>query len=224
MPDAIHPIPASAAERRSRERTARRKTMIAAAIAVFGEKGFAEATMDEIAERAGFGKGTFYNYFDDKQALLAAAFEEAYDGLVALVVDYFDDAARVDPAPDARAVFRGFIAHLTNYFAEHHSVFVVMMKEAHRLAFDPVSSHVAFLGLQRDRVAAAIEVPLQAAMDRGELRPLPARTVAHLLMGNVQAYLMTAACAAPAGHAAGTPTETADFLTTVLFDGLLPSR
>lgn len=195
--------------------------MIGAAIEVFGEKGFAEATMDEIAERAGFGKGTFYNYFDDKQALLAAAFEEAYDGLVALVVDYFD-ATRTSPARPARDVFHGFIAHLTAYFAEHHSVFVVMMKEAHRLAFDPTAAHVAFLGLQRDRVAAAIEAPLQAAMDRGELRPLPARTVAHLLMGNVQAYLMTAACSAPAGHAAGTPAETADFLTTVLFDGLLP--
>lgn len=180
--------------------------------------------MDEIAERAGFGKGTFYNYFEDKQALLTAAFEEAYDGLVALVVDYFDEATQARPARPAREVFHGFIAHLTAYFAEHHSVFVVMMKEAHRLAFDPTASHVAFLGLQRDRVAAAIGAPLKAAMDRGELRALPPRTVAHLLMGNVQAYLMTAACSAPAGHAAGTPNETADFLTTVLFDGLLPPR
>jgi AcrR family transcriptional regulator len=223
MPDLLHATHAPAAERRSRERTARRKAMIGAAIAVFGEKGFAEATMDEIAERAGFGKGTFYNYFDDKQALLAAAFEEAYDGLVALVVDYFKDA-EVAPGRPVRDVFHGFIAHLTGYFAEHHSVFVVMMKEAHRLAFDPAANHVAFLGLQRDRVAAAIEAPLQLAMNRGELRQLPARPVAHLLMGNVQAYLMTAACTAPAGQASGTPADTADFLTTVLFDGLLPTR
>jgi AcrR family transcriptional regulator len=222
MSDTLHASPAAAAERRSRERSARRKVMIGAAIAVFGEKGFAEATMDEIAERAGFGKGTFYNYFDDKQALLAAAFEEAYDGLVALVVDYFRDTTRA--GRPVREVFHGFIAHLTAYFAEHHSVFVVMMKEAHRLAFDPAASHVAFLGLQRDRVAAAIEQPLRAAMDRGELRVLPARTVAHLLMGSVQAYLMTAACTAPAGHEAGAPADTADFLTTVLFDGLLPAR
>jgi AcrR family transcriptional regulator len=224
MTELLHTPHAPAAERRSRERSARRKAMIGAAIAVFGEKGFQEATMDEIAERAGFGKGTFYNYFDDKQALLAAAFEEAYDGLVALVVDYFDEARGAVPARPVRDVFHGFIAHLTAYFAEHHSVFVVMMKEAHRLAFDPAASHVAFLGLQRDRVAAAIERPLQEAMDRGELRSLPARTVAHLLMGNVQAFLMTAACTAPAGHAAVTPVDTADFLTNVLFDGLVPAR
>jgi AcrR family transcriptional regulator len=194
--------------------------MIGAAISVFAEKGFADATMDEIAERAEFGKGTLYNYFEDKQALLSAAFEEAYDGLVALVVRYFEAEAR-GPARSTRDIFHDFIAHLTTYFQTHHAVFVVMMKEAHRLAFDRNAAHVAFLHSQRERVVSAMEGPLEAAMSRGELRPLPARAVAQLIMGNVQAYLMTSACAAPGGSRAGGPAETADFITTVLFDGLL---
>jgi AcrR family transcriptional regulator len=211
---------AASAGRRSRERVARRQAMINAAICVFAEKGFAEATMDEIAERAEFGKGTLYNYFEDKQALLSAAFEEAYDGLVALVVRYFDDEAR-RPARPARDVFHDFIAHLTTYFQTHHAVFVVMMKEAHRLAFDRDAAHVAFLHAQRERVVEAMEGPIEAAMGRGELRRLPTRAVAQLIMGNVQAYLMSHACAAPARPRAGIPAETAGFITTVLFDGLL---
>jgi TetR/AcrR family transcriptional regulator, repressor of fatR-cypB operon len=210
--------------RRDRERGARRQAMLDAAIAVFAEKGFAEATMDEIAERAEFGKGTLYNYFEDKQALLAAAFEEAYDGLVALVDQYFEEELGAGTAgPRAtRAVFHGFIAHLTAYFQTHHAVFVVMMKEAHRLAFDGNGGHVATLLLrQRDRVAAAIEVPLEAAMQRGDLRTLPTRPVAQLIMGNVQGYLMNVACTSGFQPGADMPAQTADFITTVLFDGLL---
>ena len=117
-----------APSRRDRERLARRQAMLDAAIAVFAERGFAAATMDEIAERAEFGKGTLYNYFADKQALLLAAFEEVYDGLVALIDAYFADetadGAGAGPPRPTRDVFRGFIAHLTAYFQAHHPVFV----------------------------------------------------------------------------------------------------
>ncbi len=211
---------AAGAGRRSRERGARRAAMIDAAIIVFAERGFAEATMDEIAERAEFGKGTLYNYFEDKQALLLAAFEGAYDGLVALVDDYFDDTAR-RPARPTREVFHDFIAHLTAYYQTHHAVFVVMTKEAHRLAFDRDAAAVAFLNAQRSRVVAAMEAPLEAAMRRGEIRALPPRAVAQLIIGNVTAYLINCACTSPGGPRAGVPAETADFITTVLFDGLL---
>lgn len=40
-----------------------------AAFEVFTEKGFHVATVDEIAERAGVGKGTLYRYFSNKEAL-----------------------------------------------------------------------------------------------------------------------------------------------------------
>lgn len=43
---------------------------------VFSEKGFHPATIDEIAERAGVGKGTIYSYFDSKVALFQELLEE----------------------------------------------------------------------------------------------------------------------------------------------------
>lgn len=44
----------------------------AAALAVFAEKGFAAAKLDEIARRAGVSKGTLYLYFKDKEDLFRA--------------------------------------------------------------------------------------------------------------------------------------------------------
>ena len=41
-----------------------------AALEVLTEKGYHPATIDEIAERAGVGKGTIYVYFKSKAALV----------------------------------------------------------------------------------------------------------------------------------------------------------
>lgn len=43
-----------------------------AALAVFAEKGFAAARLEEIARRAGVSKGTLYLYFKDKEDLFRA--------------------------------------------------------------------------------------------------------------------------------------------------------
>ncbi|MDY0161726.1 TetR/AcrR family transcriptional regulator [Desulfobotulus sp.] len=43
--------------------------LMAAAVQVFGEKGYAAATIAEITERAGYAKGNFYRYWKSKDAL-----------------------------------------------------------------------------------------------------------------------------------------------------------
>ena len=54
-------------QRRPEERP---RQILGAALDVFAEKGFARATMDEIAEAAGITKGTIYLYFKSKKDLL----------------------------------------------------------------------------------------------------------------------------------------------------------
>ncbi|MGD9141233.1 MAG: TetR/AcrR family transcriptional regulator [bacterium] len=60
----------TAAGRRQRERATRRKEIIDAAQELFFSKGFENTTMDEIAERAEFGKPTLYAYFKSKEEIL----------------------------------------------------------------------------------------------------------------------------------------------------------
>ncbi len=62
-------------ERKERERTERRETIIDAAEEVINEKGFDAATVDEIAERAELGKGTLYLYFKSKASIYLAISE-----------------------------------------------------------------------------------------------------------------------------------------------------
>jgi len=61
-------------QRRAEERP---REICAAALAVFAEKGFAAAKLDEIARRAGVSKGTLYLYFEDKEQLFRAVVRDA---------------------------------------------------------------------------------------------------------------------------------------------------
>lgn len=53
----------------------KRGAIVAVAREIFLEKGFADASMSEIAARVGGSKGTLYNYFPSKEALFAAVME-----------------------------------------------------------------------------------------------------------------------------------------------------
>jgi AcrR family transcriptional regulator len=53
----------------------KRLRLVEAASAVFADKGYASTRVADIAERAGVGKGTVYEYFSSKEELLFAVFE-----------------------------------------------------------------------------------------------------------------------------------------------------
>ena len=60
-----------------RRKEARPADICAAALAVFAEKGFAGARIEEIANRAGISKGAVYLYFPTKEALFRAVVQDA---------------------------------------------------------------------------------------------------------------------------------------------------
>ncbi len=61
---------------RQRRKEARPAELMAAALELFVEKGFAGTRLDDVAARAGVSKGTLYLYFDSKEALFKAVIQE----------------------------------------------------------------------------------------------------------------------------------------------------
>jgi AcrR family transcriptional regulator len=59
-----------------RMREESRRRIVDAALALFARHGYAATTVRMIAEEAGAAQGLLYNYFDGKQALLQAIFEQ----------------------------------------------------------------------------------------------------------------------------------------------------
>lgn len=66
----------------------RRTQILASAIRIFGEKGFQNATIAEIAKDAGIGDATIYEYFKNKEDLLLAIPVEITKGLIPLINDH----------------------------------------------------------------------------------------------------------------------------------------
>ena len=61
--------------RQLEERKLRQERILSSALEVFKANGLDGATMDSIAEKAGFGKATLYYYFTSKDEVFSLAFE-----------------------------------------------------------------------------------------------------------------------------------------------------
>ncbi len=92
----------------SKETKSRRiRFILAAALDEFADKGFADARLDAIAERAGVAKGTIYLYFDTKETL----FEEAVRAVIGPIIARFESLAAA-PEDSAEAILRQMITTL----------------------------------------------------------------------------------------------------------------
>ena len=66
-----------------RRKAARPAEIVAAALEVFVERGFAATRLADVARRAGVTKGTVYLYFDSKEALFKAVVRETIVPVIA---------------------------------------------------------------------------------------------------------------------------------------------
>lgn len=83
----ISPVPESASDpsapvhtKASRRKEARPGELLAAALDLFVEKGFAATRVEEVARRAGVSKGTLFLYFASKEELFKAVVRENISG------------------------------------------------------------------------------------------------------------------------------------------------
>ncbi len=78
-PSKPNPAPAIQAKR-SRRKEARPSELLAAALDLFVEKGFAATRAEEVARRAGVSKGTLFLYFPSKEELFKAVVRDSISG------------------------------------------------------------------------------------------------------------------------------------------------
>jgi TetR/AcrR family transcriptional regulator len=75
-PTSLCPLVASIRAKRERRKDARPGELLAAALDLFVEKGFAGTRAEEVAKRAGVSKGTLFLYYASKEELFKAVVRE----------------------------------------------------------------------------------------------------------------------------------------------------
>ena len=120
-------------ERKQLEKDARRKMILDCAAAVFKQKGFAESTIGDIAEKAQIAKGTIYLYFKSKADLYFNLTKPAIENLSRRLKKIAADKSAppesrvrslIDAVYDFYALDRDAYYLITNYrSADYQSLF-----------------------------------------------------------------------------------------------------
>ncbi len=154
-----------------------REKIFQAAAAVVGEHGYADASISKITDRAGIAQGTFYLYFDSRQAL----FDELLPHVGQELVGFIGKAVRnaVDIFDVEERGFRAFFE-----FLRRRPGFFRILNEAETWA--PLA-HSKHLMLLNEHYVAS----LQRSVARGEIRrfePRELEVLSYVFMG-ARSYL-----------------------------------
>lgn len=147
--------------------------MIAAARRLFGRRGYADVAAEEIVRAAGVTRGALYHHFGGKKGLLEAVYEQ-------IEAEATQRAAKVvlgSEITSPLAAMRAGIEVFLDDCAEPEMQRIVLRDAPAALGWERWREIAAANGL------GLIEASLAAAIDAGEVRPLPVRATAHLLLG-----------------------------------------
>lgn len=98
-----------------------RERLLLAAAGEFAREGYVGANINTISAEAGFAKGTIYNYFASKHALLEALIDETAAAHVAAIVSRVEGES--DPACRLERFFRAGFAFVEQH-PEHSRVII----------------------------------------------------------------------------------------------------
>ena len=99
---------AASRQRREQEKEELREGILAAAAALFLEHGYEAFSLRQVAEQIGYSPTTIYLYFEDKDSLLFAVVDQAFDRFTCNLQAAYDSTG--DPQQRLRALAEAYIA------------------------------------------------------------------------------------------------------------------
>ena len=162
------------AERKERERNRRQNDILDAAEEVFFTKGFNEATMADVAEKAELSKGTLYLYFKNKEALYLGINLRAMEALKRK----FEETLREHDKASSKVLALGlayidYAIEYPYYFKTMSFVEALQLESYERINEDTLMQkcHIAGSGILQ-LLADTVKLGQEAGYLRPELNPM----------------------------------------------------
>ncbi len=155
-------------------------TVLRRAIEVFNRQGYEATSIGDLARELGLTKSAIYHHVSSKEALLAAALDEALDGLSAAI----DEATDADPETSAYERLRAAVRQSVEILAAHLPAVTLLLRVRG-------NSPVELAALERRRlIDDKLAGLVQAAVDEGSLRAdIPPELISRLLFGLVNSLV-----------------------------------
>ncbi len=178
-------------ERRKRERENRKNAILKAARKLFFEKGFRQVTVENIARKAEFSKGSIYLYFNSK--------EEIYSQILLNDIDKFHDRVAdilQGPSSASEALIR--VAEIyVDFFLNDRELFRILMNfMLHNKDMnlpEDINNHII---KTTNRTISIIEQVFKYGIEKGEFPPdinlrMNRNAIWGLLNGIISLHLFT---------------------------------
>lgn len=172
------------------EQAKRRREIFNAAVNIFLEKGFQETSMQEIAEVAGMGKSTLYDYFKTKDEILVFVFVEELNKLT-----FRAKKIASQNLPAERRLRQILEMHLS-YLVENKDLFLRLSMEVQRISLGSQKRIQAGRYVYQDLLREIIE----EGICEGTFRKVEPLLAARLLMNTLLPVIY-------ASRPTGTPEE-----------------
>jgi AcrR family transcriptional regulator len=165
----------------------RREYILEASAEVFSRKGYRMASVSDIVEEAGIGRGTFYLYFDSKREIFLELIEAFFRGYADLLQE--NHRQLEEAFQTGRMVLRTWrdnISRVIRYHQENPHLTNIVYREALGRDED-FSARVDVLSrLAREKLVAEF----QMMYDRGMMRECDVEVVTSVVMGSTVYLIM----------------------------------
>ena len=181
----------------------RRGEIFAATVDLFLEKGFYETSMREVAEAAGIGKSTLYDYFPSKDEIIVYAIEKSLEEMTqrARVIIHEDE--------DAVTRLRRLMHMHMDHLLKNKAFYLRLTTEAGRLHKESQQR----IQVQRHAYQDMLQDLIKEGIDEGSFRPVNAAVAMKTLISMMGPVVFTT-------RPVGTPAEMLDDALDLLFNGM----
>ena len=198
--------------RKERERIARRKEILDAARTVFAQKGYENATLDEIALKAEFAKGTLYNYFDSKEKL--------FDEIIAGMLDEMTELAKrsIAQGGSIREQFRQYADNVIEYYKSNEDILLILIRQISRMGRTSERAHLSHMMEGVSVLASVLADALKKEIHKKTIIKENPEDLAHMFVAMIHNRVVRRT-SEPSGIQTINAQREAAFLVRLFFDG-----
>ncbi len=197
---------------RDKNRRMRLDALCRAALGLFLARGLSEVTIDEIVERAGIAKGSFYRYFEDKEDLVVTLFEPLTTVLRDAMNKCTSAASRAESADDLALPYLELASTFAKAVETHPDLMRLYLQESRA----PASGARRPVRELSDEIAARALALGMEARKHDMFRDLDPHVVTLLIVGAAERLLYEQLTKKHLGD----PSEVASALVSVVIEGL----
>lgn len=193
------------------DKEVKKQEILLAAMKVFARKGVANTKMADVAEEAGIGKGTIYEYFKNKDDIFAEAFHHFMEQMDTVMAKRLFKI--YDPIEKIAALIAGWIEIIQNNSSDFIEILMDFWAEGVRYKHQATVFDMKKLYDEYRKMVAEI---LEEGIAKGKIRPVNTTLTASILIAAMDGLALQWVL----DHNVFQFNEVADALTKSFIEGL----